>query len=147
MSIEIGIISALSIFALAGIVLSFRRRSRVSELRDLLEFSQKQIDELHEAVSKARDSSEAAQARAADQARRVAWLESKMRKPKNPSPEVLDDSIITETPKLSMTERRHRVINLANRGKNAESIAASLGLFRGEVELILSLDRAAIGAK
>ena len=70
-----------------------------------------------------------------------------MRKPKNPSPEVLDDSIITETPKLSMTERRHRVINLANRGKNAESIAASLGLFRGEVELILSLDRAAIGAK
>ena len=147
MSIEIGIISVLSIFGLAGIVLSFRRRSRVSELRDLLEFSQKQIDELHEAVSKARDSSEAAQVRAADQARRVAWLESKMRKPKNPSPEVLDDSIITETPKLSMTERRHRVINLANRGKNAESIAASLGLFRGEVELILSLDRAAIGAK
>lgn len=144
----------LLIAALSGTVLlivicatAYRRRRKVKELRSLLEFAQKQIDELQDAIARSRESSDAIAQRATDQARRIAWLETRIRKPRANADEVLDDSILNETPKLSMTERRHRVITLANRGKNPESIAASLGLFKGEVELILSLNQAAAAAR
>jgi hypothetical protein len=38
-----------------------------------------------------------------------------------------------------MTERRHRVLALARRGLDAMSIAETLGVPYGEVELIISL--------
>lgn len=142
------------IAAISGTVLligicatAYRRRRKVKEMRSLLEFAQKQIDELQDAIARSRESSNAIAQRSTDQARRIAWLETRIRKPRANADEVLDDSILTETPKLSMTERRHRVITLANRGKNPESIAASLGLFKGEVELILSLHQAAAAAR
>ena len=116
---------------------------RFRELRSLLEFAQTQIDELQDIAIRSRDICDATLQRSSDQARRIAWLESRMRKPKPASSEVLDDTIITETPKLSMTERRHQVINLAGRGRNVDSIATTLGLFKGEVELILNLNQAA----
>jgi DNA-binding NarL/FixJ family response regulator len=147
MTLEITIFSVLTAVIVAGVVLAVMRNRRMRELRDLLEFSQNQIDELHDAIIRTREAGETSQRRASDQARRIAWLESKIRKPKLSPDEVLDDSVITETPKLSMTERRHRVINLASRGKNVETIATSLGLFNGEVELILSLNKAAAGQK
>lgn len=145
----------LLIAALSGTVLLIvicatayrRRRRKVKELRSLLEFAQKQIDELQDAIARSRESSDAIAQRATDQARRIAWLETRIHKPRANADEVLDDSILNETPKLSMTERRHRVITLANRGKNPESIATSLGLFKGEVELILSLNQAAAAAR
>jgi hypothetical protein len=45
--------------------------------------------------------------------------------------------------KLTITERRHRVRVLARRGKNAEAIAATLGMPHGEVQLIMGLAGAA----
>lgn len=138
------LIAASSAFVLfIACLAAFRSRRKVGELRGLLEFSQNQINELHDAILHTREASNAAIERSADQARRIAWLETRIRKPRNNTDEVLNDTILTEAPKLSMTERRHRVISLANRGKNIESIATSLGLFKGEVELILSLNQAA----
>lgn len=39
----------------------------------------------------------------------------------------------------SMTERRHRVLVLARRGMETEMIAETLGVPKGEIELIISL--------
>jgi DNA-binding NarL/FixJ family response regulator len=78
--------------------------------------------------------------KAADYGRRLAWLETRNRR-NAPTPEPIVGSTIT-TPtqeKTSMTERRHRVLTLAKRGLDARTIASTLGLHHGEVELIIGL--------
>ena len=135
------------IVAIAGITLAILQYLRLKEVRALLEFSQTQIDELQDAVLKNHETHEAAQRRATDQSRRIAWLESRLNKPRPASGDILDEAVVAEAPKFSMTERRHRVVGLANRGSSPEAIASALGMFKGEVELILSLNRAAAGAK
>ena len=115
MTIETIIITALASTIAAGAVVVFNRNKKFTELRDLLEFSQNQIDELQDAIIRTRETNETTHQRASDQSRRLAWLESKVRRPKLSADHVLDDSVVTETPKLSMTERRHRVIGLAGR--------------------------------
>lgn len=75
------------------------------------------------------------------QSRRVAWLESRAR-PKSLEAEsvFVEDSIMT---KPNITERRHRVLLLSRRGQDAATIANTLGMSYGEVELIISLNRTA----
>jgi hypothetical protein len=51
--------------------------------------------------------------------------------------------VATEGKKLSITERRHRVIALWRRGQNVQSIARTLNMPDGEVELMISITRAA----
>lgn len=51
--------------------------------------------------------------------------------------------VATEGRKLSITERRHRVISLWRRGQNVQSIARTLNMPDGEVELMISITRAA----
>jgi type II secretory pathway pseudopilin PulG len=143
---NIVLISIAAVTAVAIIALLIRRNKKMKEMMSLLEFAQNQIDELQDAIIRTKEFHETAHRRDSDQARRIAWLETKIRKPRPSSNEVLDDSVITEKEtKLSMTERRHRVISLAGRGKSSDAIAASLGLFKGEVELILNLNKAALG--
>lgn len=77
-----------------------------------------------------------------DQARRIAWLESRVRQGKpNGGPATAPD--LKTSSQTSMTERRHRVLSLARRGLDAMSIAGTLGMPYGEVELIMSLSVAA----
>jgi len=85
--------------------------------------------------------------RITDQARRVAWLESRVRsRAANASTEEesAEASIDTATAtKPNITERRHRVLTLARRGQDAKQIAEILGVPHGEVELIIGLSKAA----
>ena len=55
-------------------------------------------------------------------------------------------SSLTTSAKPSITERRHRVLSLARRGLDAETIATTLGAPHGEVELIIELNNATLGA-
>lgn len=144
---NIVLFSIFSLTAAAAIVLLIQRTKRMKEMMGLLEFAQNQIDELQDAIIRTKEMHETSHRRDSDQTRRIAWLESKVRKPRPTSDEVLDDSVITEQPKLSMTERRHRVISLAGRGKSSDAIASSLGLFKGEVELILNLNKATLSQR
>lgn len=144
---NIVIFSVLGVTVTAAITLLIQRNRRMRQMMGLLEFAQNQIDELQDAIIRTKEFTETAHRRDSDQSRRIAWLESKVRKPRPASDEVLDDSVITEQPKLSMTERRHRVITLASRGKSADTIASSLGLFKGEVELILNLNKATLSQR
>lgn len=79
-----------------------------------------------------------------DQTRRLAWLESRMKGGMAGARPAPVPEPVSETPaKPTMTERRHRVLALAQRGQDAETIATMLNMPRGEVELIIDLNRAA----
>ncbi len=89
---------------------------------------------------------------AAEQTRRIAWLENNRqegaRRAQPVEAAVSAPSSFTlpqaqATARLSMTERRHRVLSLARRGLDVGLIATSLGLPHGEVELIIELNKAA----
>ena len=110
----------------------------------LLEFAAKQIEELEEILDSNGEVFEASERRLNDQACRIAWLESRVRQPKAREPEVLVGEVRNNSQKLSITEKRHRVLKLANFGQSTEKIAATLGMMPGEVELIINLNRVAI---
>jgi hypothetical protein len=72
----------------------------------------------------------------AEQARRLALLELHLHQNRvgsGLSSNANGDNI------ASMTERRHRVMVLARRGMDTEMIAETLGVPKGEIELIISL--------
>jgi hypothetical protein len=77
-----------------------------------------------------------------EQARRIAWLETRARPGRNEQPAAAE--MVTGTnPKPNITERRHRVLSLARRGQDAQTIAHTLGMPHGEVELMINLLKAA----
>lgn len=142
--LQIGLIAAAVFFGLLsfGLVISTRKKQKAQA--ELLEFAEQQVTDLHELVSRTKEAAEVNTQRIAEQSRRIAWLESRIRKPQPPSDDVIDDEPAeTEPEKLSITERRHRVISLASRGQRPEAIATTLGMLPGEVELIISLNQAA----
>jgi hypothetical protein len=47
-----------------------------------------------------------------------------------------------DVPPANITERRHRIMSLANSGQNAETISEMLGMLPGEVQLVINLSRA-----
>jgi septal ring factor EnvC (AmiA/AmiB activator) len=118
-------------------------RQKQKKTRELVESAGQQIADLEKTLARTKESLDTNTQRTAEQSRRIAWLETRIRKPNSASSEVLDDEIIsTESQKLNMTERRHRVISLASRGQHTDAIAATLGMLPGEVELIVNLNQA-----
>lgn len=111
----------------------------------LIEFAFKQVDDLETSLAASKEELEAVVQRATDQSCRVAWLETRIRQPKLAKKDILDEELLNEksnvSAKSNITERRHRVLSLANIGQNAETIAETLGMLPGEVELIINLSR------
>lgn len=142
MNLETGlfaIVISVGALSLISTLICYRKQKT---LRGLLEFAENQIVELQETVAKTRESIETSTQRINEQSPRIAWLETRIRQPKQLSDEVIDDTVQIEAPKLNMTERRHRIIALASRGQHTDAIAATLGMLPGEVDLILNLNRA-----
>lgn len=73
----------------------------------------------------------------AEQARHVAMLELHLHQ--NSAGAELRNNPKSGGQAAGMTERRHRVMVLARRGMNTEMIAETLGVPKGEIELIISL--------
>lgn len=133
--------SGASVLAAAGLCF-FRQRKN----RQLIESAFEQIEELESALADSREKLEESTLQAADQARRIAWLETRLRQPRTARREILEETVLTADhnppSRPNITERRHRVLSLAGSGQNAETIAATLGMLPGEVELIINLNRA-----
>ncbi len=104
-----------------------------------------QLDECENEIRAIRENNDGDSFRSSDHSRRIAWLETRIRKPEKFKNETLGEEGFA--PKKSgmanMTERRHRVLTLAARGQDANSIAVSLGMLVGEVDLIMRLGRGA----
>jgi hypothetical protein len=136
-------VAAASIFiscAIAVYCFVQSRRQRAA-LRECLEKNA----EMEKTLSTCREQLRAISLKNEDLARLTSWLETRVRDRKAGAEKVNSETSFTaqaDLLKSSITERRHRVLKLAARGQNPESIAASLGMFNGEVELILNLNRA-----
>jgi hypothetical protein len=131
---------------ISAIGMAWKAYRKSLECRNLLEYTEKQIQDLDDEVSKNRETVGSALNRLNDNSRRVAWVEAKVRKPQVNSEEVIDDTILSApvvAPRSSIVERRHRILSLAARGQSSETIASTLGMMPGEVELIINLNRPA----
>lgn len=131
---------------MSAIGMAWKAYRKSLECRNLLEYTEKQIQDLDDEVSKNRETVGSALNRLNENSRRVAWVEAKVRKPQVNSEEVIDDTILSApvvAPKSSIVERRHRILSLAARGQSSDAIAATLGMMPGEVELIINLNRPA----
>ena len=146
MNLETGITFAAIFFGVLSFGFCLVCYKKQRNQRSLLFFVEKQIADLQDILAKNKEAFETNSHRVTEQSRRIAWLETRIRQPKSASEEIIDDTA-TESPKLNITERRHRVITLASRGQNTETIAATLGMLPGEVELIINLNQAALNNK
>jgi len=148
MNLELQISAVSALVALVSFAFAFFCWKKLNSHRELLEFNAKQTEELEKSLANSKELLEMSRQKANDQARRVAWLETRIRQPKLAKKEATEEQeveIIEEKPvvnKANITERRHRVLTLASRGQSHETIASTLGMMPGEVELIINLNRA-----
>ena len=141
-SFGISIIAAsTAIFSLTFAAFCFRRQK---SYQLLLEFTTKRCEDLDDAFRIAQKTIETDSNRLNEQVRRVAWLEARVRQTKSFNDVRDPETDASSAEKLTMTERRHRVLKLSNRGQNNDSIASQLGMHPGEVELIVNLYRTAV---
>jgi len=89
------------------------------------------------------ETSESLATSAADQSRRLAWLESRLRQGKTAHRQEEQEAPMLAVAEPSLTERRHRVLSLARRGYDVNTIAVMLNELPGEVELIIGMSKAA----
>jgi len=127
------ILAAVSLFVNLILITASRRQKR-----GWIETSQR-FDEEIAGLSRDLDT---ASKQAGEHVRRIAWLEARARstQPQAPKPQV---EAAPKPQRVSITERRHRVMSLARRGQDIDTIAHILGMNQGEVELMLNLSKAA----
>lgn len=133
----LALICAPAAFAGCGLLAFVANRARRTATKSL-----EITAELAQRLAEAERKSEEVTHLRADQARRIAWLESRVRQGKQNGGQATAPDL-KATAQTSMTERRHRVLSLARRGLDSMSIAGTLGMPYGEVELIMSLSVAA----
>lgn len=125
-------------FAAAGVT-AFRLKNCARKAAEI----SAQLSELQTELEELQQFKVGAESRISDHSRKMAWLETRIRKPEKAVQTKAVDEEFFSSAKLpmNMTERRHRVLTLARRGHDANAIANSLGMLIGEVELIMSIGR------
>lgn len=144
MTFELGIAITATLCGVFGILVAWSSRAGYKHCNELLEFTGKQIENLEASLEESRLMRETDERKIKDQARRIAWLESRVRQPKTikPKEEILPEATpVIDVLKTNMTERRHRVLTLAARGLSIDAIASTLGMMPGEVQLVMNLNR------
>jgi hypothetical protein len=127
---------ACSLLFLSGLLFMIRLSNKVKELKKRTEELE---TELRDALTEFNQSLESVEKQSSDQGCRIAWIESRVKRGVK-DPIQLND-LTQSAPKPSITERRHRVLMLAKRGFDTGSIAATLGMPHGEIDLIIGLNR------
>jgi len=141
MNLESIISSIAALLGVLAFVYSFTAFKKSRDCRGLLEFLAQRIEDLEQTVAVVKDLNETGAQRISEQARRIAWLETRVRQPKLSEEDGSDDAQNEISTKSIITERRHRVLTLAARGQSIEEIAETLGMMHGEIQLIISLNR------
>lgn len=144
MTFELAIAITATLCGIFGILVAWTSRANFRRCSELLEQTGKQIENLEASLEENRLTRDANEQKIKDQARRIAWLESRVRQPKTIKAK---EAVLPETTpvndllKTNMTERRHRILTLASRGQSVETIASMLGMMPGEVQLVVNLNR------
>lgn len=132
LALACSIVSA--IVGAAALALYFKAHRRAEDLHAVILQLENEMDAMSGDLDHAAE-------RTNDYGRRVAWLETRIRTsagataPPDPEPLFVEDA----QTRSNITERRHRVLKLHARGQDARTIAATLGMPHGEVELIIGL--------
>ena len=150
MTFELAIAITATLCGVFGVMAAWYSRAGYRNCCELLEFTGKQIEELETSLAATQSTRETDERKIKDQARRIAWLETRVRQPKAAKREVFEEIMPAVAPQItaksSLTERRHRILSLASRGQNAETIAQTLGMMPGEVQLVMNLNRQQTGS-
>jgi DNA-binding NarL/FixJ family response regulator len=128
---------SLSLVSLVTSVLVFMGAHRMKRTSSSL---RSWIDEELNAISKDLDT---VSSKSGDHGRRVAWLEARNRSSRVETKQTQPETVAMVNQKPTITERRHRVLSLARRGQDPQTIARTLGMPDGEVELMINLGRRA----
>lgn len=127
---------ALCILSLAITLLTrFRQRGQETALEKYAN----RVEILEETLSGTKELLEENRQNLIDQTRRIAWLDAKTRQSRFFSVAGRKPARTETRPTSGIDEQRVRVLRLAESGQTANTIAASLGMMPGEVELILNL--------
>ncbi len=123
-----------------------------SKIRKYSKTSSSQNADFEIKLTKLRQEIESLSRKDIEQAGKIAWLESRIRfgaSNPNISSSLTSESSFEEnlavasaatvSPKLSLVERRHKIISLAKRGIDVTTISEMLSIPQGEVELIIGL--------
>ena len=140
MNLEIGISIAASAFGVLSVAISWYCFSNYRVQQTYNKVYSKQLETLQNSLNESNEQLENSGDRSDRQARRIAWLEMRIKKSKTGDKDIIDERGIRHS-KLNITERRHRILKLASRGQDTETIASNLKMMPGEVELILNLSR------
>ncbi len=145
MTIELGISLAAIALGIAGLSFGLICFKRYRNCLILFEAQSNQLENLERTLAESKEMLQITNSKLADNARRLAWLETRVRQPKTIEPETLHEIIHSNSQPVlqttNITERHHRVLSLAARGQDVELIAATLGIMRGEVEQIVNLNK------
>ena len=128
--ITITSISITLVCVLICLVLLFRMRSLTKYTVNITDEMGKAINQLNTNVNQELSN---ANKTLDNQSCRLAWLETRVRR------EPVPIEPMAALPKPSVTEKRHRVLSLAKKGLDCETIANQIGVPHGEVELIIGL--------
>ncbi|HVG39487.1 MAG TPA: hypothetical protein VM870_09370 [Pyrinomonadaceae bacterium] len=140
--IALSVASLTAVVGITAFVLAWRSRA---EARRTLAVA----IQLESELSQLSGDLDTASQRTNDYARRVAWLESRTSLANAMAAAAAAGMETTSSPadltpaKPSITERRHRVLSLARRGLDTNSISTTLGVPHGEVDLIIGLSQVA----
>ena len=128
--------ASLALVAFLSSLILFGKTRRLSRTWANLEL---RIDEGMNALSTDVDT---VSQKSGEHGRKIAWLETRVR-PAHAGSKPVTETVNAINPRPTITERRHRVLSLARRGQDPQTIARTLGMPHGEVELMINLGRAA----
>ena len=140
MTLETQLILVASVFGLASLSISILTFKKYREQQFELELGVEQIENLEDTLAATKEALAKSSQTVSDHARRLAWLDAKIRQSRFVSVQNTRPAQTAAKQKTNIKEQRSRVLKLAGLGQDPNSIAAALGMMPGEVELILSLN-------
>lgn len=139
MNIETQLFIGATTFGVASLILSLITFWRNRNQQFTVELGVEQIELLEDTLAETRQMLEESRKTVTDHSRRIAWLDAKVRQSRAVSKASRKTASPEEPRKSNIGEQRTRVLKLAVLGQDARTIAATLGMMPGEVELILNL--------
>lgn len=145
MNLEIIIPAVAAFFGIASLIAAGYSLKHYRNLLFFTEINSDQIDEIEKKLYRQNQIIEQMQDLVAEQACLIARLEAQAAPGRTPSGANRrpDRNRPAKPTGPNIRERRRQVLTLAGRGQDAETIAATLGMLPGEVELIVNLNHGA----
>ena len=146
MNTQIVIPTVAVFFGVASLIAALYSMNKYRRLLFFTEINSDQIDSIERKLFKQEQLLEESQNLVVEQSHRLARFEKKAPRRQKQKETFLDEKIVKRPAKRNIKERRRQVLTLAKRGQDTETIATTLGMLRGEVELIVNLNHGAAKA-